>query len=141
MNKKKRNYELFLIIFIAENERRTNAQMCMGDKFLFVPTGPNIHVLDTDDYSVVKSLTGHYSAVNCVTFNDHEQEMYSGGNDRNILVWESNTARNEAYNDHLAERGKTEADCDNQEGRHLPSTVTVDNWSSSDDEDDWDLTF
>jgi WD40 repeat protein len=107
--------------------------MCIGDKFLFVPTGSNIHVLDTENHSVVKSLTGHYSSVNCVAFNTHEQELYSGGNDRNILIWESNQTRNETFNEHLAETerkgGKSAAD------KGLATTVTVDNWSSSDDDD------
>ena len=104
--------------------------MCMGDKFLFVPTpSSNIHILDIENYSVVKTLNGHYSAVNCVTFNETEQEMYSGGNDRNILIWESNQARSEAYTEHLAgtKRGNVGI---------TPHTVTVDNWSSSDDDDD-----
>ena len=114
----------------VDNERRTNAQMCMGDKFLFVPSDTKIHVLDIETFSPVKSLGGHYNNVNCVTFNKAFQEMYSGGNDRNILVWEPNLSRTEAYHDHLAAEDKEQALSGRR--RSLANTVTVDNWSSDD---------
>ena len=33
------------------------------------------------------SLTGHYSYVNCCLYHPELNELYSAGNDRNILIW------------------------------------------------------
>ena len=105
--------------------------MTLYGKYIFVPSYSSIHCLDIENEDLHSSLNGHYNTVNCTAFNASEQELFTGGNDRNILIWDGNRGRDEAYTEHLEER----------EGGRRPSKaskniqqVTVDSWSSSDDE-------
>lgn len=33
------------------------------------------------------TLQGHYENVNCCCYSANDQELYTGGNDRQILIW------------------------------------------------------
>ncbi|CAN6721729.1 unnamed protein product [Malus baccata var. baccata] len=41
----------------------------------------------SDTWSGKTSLKGHYEHVNCCWFSSQDQELYTGGDDRQILVW------------------------------------------------------
>ena len=66
-------------------------------------------------------LYGHFNSLNCCLYRDVYQELYSGGNDRNVLMWTPNFQSE---------------DCDDKyEGssRRNPMIRTLDNWSSDED--------
>lgn len=54
---------------------------------LFVPSANNVVVYDVWTGQSHSALRGHYDTVNCCAFHPHGQELYSGSNDRKILVW------------------------------------------------------
>uniref|UniRef100_A0A7N0TIJ6 DNA excision repair protein ERCC-8 n=1 Tax=Kalanchoe fedtschenkoi TaxID=63787 RepID=A0A7N0TIJ6_KALFE len=54
---------------------------------VFVPCMSSVKAFDFWSGSISKTFRGHYESVNCCCFNFHDQELYTGGNDRQILVW------------------------------------------------------
>jgi len=57
-------------------------------KALFHPSGNSIHVFDLYSGSVLTSLTsGHYGQVHCCVWNEMNEELYSAGADKSLLVW------------------------------------------------------
>ena len=54
---------------------------------VFVPSSTNIEVFDVHCGKKISSLTGHYSNVNCCTFQQHFQALFSGSNDSQLLTW------------------------------------------------------
>uniref|UniRef100_A0A803PQ59 Uncharacterized protein n=1 Tax=Cannabis sativa TaxID=3483 RepID=A0A803PQ59_CANSA len=54
---------------------------------VFVPCMTTVKAFDM--WSGMTSLTfcGHYESVNCCWFSSQDQELFTGGNDRQILVW------------------------------------------------------
>ncbi|KAI5067083.1 hypothetical protein GOP47_0017611 [Adiantum capillus-veneris] len=54
---------------------------------LFIPSDNSIQVRDVWSGHAYPSLRGHYDLTNCCTFHPQGQELYSGSNDRKILVW------------------------------------------------------
>ena len=108
----------------TSNSRKTRVPFCTWGNFVFLPVDSAVCVLDTRDHSVVKVLKGHYNAVNCCIFNDSALELYSGGNDRNVLIWDSGTSRNATY----------EAECESEPGRRSQRrAIEVDTWSDDSD--------
>lgn len=113
------------------NETRKGITMCVSHDckpdVLFVPHGSNIDVFDLFSGVKLNILRGHYNQVNCCAFNPDVQELYSGGNDRNILVWLPET--DTAYDEHLREqKGHQSA-----ERGAVGHPATADAWSSDED--------
>ncbi|KAJ7569020.1 hypothetical protein O6H91_01G057600 [Diphasiastrum complanatum] len=54
---------------------------------LFVPSDTIIQAYDVWTGNLHATLKGHYDLVNCCSFHPLDQELYSGSNDRQILVW------------------------------------------------------
>ena len=104
----------------SRNSRKTRVPFCTWRNFVFLPVDSAVYVLDTQDHSVVKALKGHYNAVNCCTFDASALELYSGGNDRNVIVWDTASTRNLAF----------EAECESEPGRR---NLQVDAWSDDSD--------
>ncbi|XP_033737189.1 DNA excision repair protein ERCC-8-like [Pecten maximus] len=107
-------------------------QGCSPD-ILFVPNGTNIEMLDIFRGSQIDILRGHYMRVNCCIIHPHYQELYSGGSDRNILVWTPDTET--AYEDHIKEKH----DAEKEQVARIAGVVarsisaTADTWSSDED--------
>ncbi|KAJ8040870.1 DNA excision repair protein ERCC-8 [Holothuria leucospilota] len=59
----------------------------------FIPSTNDVDVYDLQNGEMVYDLKGHYHNVNCCTFHPHLQELYTGGNDSNVLVWEPDLGR------------------------------------------------
>ncbi|KAL6504586.1 WD repeat-containing protein ATCSA-1 [Orobanche hederae] len=53
----------------------------------FVPCMTTAKVFDIWSGQTKCNLRGHYENVNCCWYNALDQELYTGGNDRQILVW------------------------------------------------------
>lgn len=103
-------------------------------ELIFVPSVANVNVYNTWTGKKSQVLSGHFQGVNCCVYAAREQYVYSGGSDRNILVWDTNKCQTEAYAEHLKVTGQQ------VDSRHniLQEDVTLDQWSSSDDDDDDD---
>ena len=96
---------------------------------IFVPVDSNIEVFDVNSGTKLLTLRGHYNQVNSCIFNSHNQELYSCGNDRNILMWVPDTDCIKAYEEHL--KGKF---VEPKKQNFLKRVAaTQDNWSSDED--------
>ena len=109
-----------------------------GPDLIFVPSEDSVVVFDSADGKRVKTLNGHFSNVNCCAFNPTEQELFTGGSDRNILIWEANMSQTDAYLEHMkftcTENGNAISNND------MPfNDVTRDNWSSSEEDTEEDV--
>lgn len=60
---------------------------------VFVPSVGEISVYDLQNGELVYDLNGHYHHVNCCVFHPIYQELYSGGQDSNVLIWEPEVVR------------------------------------------------
>lgn len=116
----------------VDNDSRRTVQFSVSTNglpdLICMPSGSDIEVFDIFQGSKIDTLRGHYTQVNCCTFHPHFQELYSGGNDRNILVWVPDT--DTAYDEYLLSKDKSEEN----ETNIIRNPFTVDTWSS--DEDD-----
>ncbi|XP_052190814.1 WD repeat-containing protein ATCSA-1-like [Diospyros lotus] len=54
---------------------------------VFVPCMSSVKVFDVWSGETVGAFRGHYEYVNCCSYNSQDQELYTAGNDRKILVW------------------------------------------------------
>ncbi|KAL2652749.1 hypothetical protein R1flu_020877 [Riccia fluitans] len=71
----------------VKGNRATQLALSPDSSLLFVPTYTTIQVYNLWTGVLLKTLRGHFDNVNCCEFHPYEQEMYSGSNDRKILVW------------------------------------------------------
>ncbi|KAI4337054.1 hypothetical protein L6164_015511 [Bauhinia variegata] len=55
--------------------------------FVFVPCMRSVKVFDMWSGNTRTTFRGHYECVNSCWFSVDDQELYTGGNDRQILVW------------------------------------------------------
>ena len=59
-----------------------------GDQnIVYHPSGSIIQCLHRLTGQSLGTLRGHLDSVNCCCYNSYQQELYSGGNDCNIIVW------------------------------------------------------
>ncbi|PKU72690.1 WD repeat-containing protein ATCSA-1 isoform X1 [Dendrobium catenatum] len=54
---------------------------------VFVPCMSSVKAYHVWSGVTFQTLRGHYESVNCCYFNYHDQEIYTGSNDRKVLVW------------------------------------------------------
>ena len=54
---------------------------------IFHPSGGIIQCLHRLTGQNLGTFRGHLDTVNCCCYNSYQQELYSGGNDGNIIVW------------------------------------------------------
>ncbi|XP_031404768.1 WD repeat-containing protein ATCSA-1-like [Punica granatum] len=54
---------------------------------VFVPCMTAVKAFDFWSGKTSMTFRGHFENVNCCWFSSHDQELYTGGNDRQILVW------------------------------------------------------
>ncbi|XP_039125945.1 WD repeat-containing protein ATCSA-1-like [Dioscorea cayenensis subsp. rotundata] len=54
---------------------------------VFTPCMATVKAYDVWTGTVKKTFHGHYESVNCCHFSSLDQELYTGSNDRQILVW------------------------------------------------------
>ncbi|EDV22261.1 DNA excision repair protein ERCC-8 [Trichoplax sp. H2] len=96
--------------------------------YVFVPSEGNIATYEIQTGRQLSTLRGHYNNVSCCCYNPYRQELYSGGNDSNILVW--------SCNDHYERYIKAKSQM--KEERTKDSNTTnfkfyQDTWSSDED--------
>lgn len=54
---------------------------------IFVPSSKRIYALDLYSGTRILTLLAHFRAVNCCAYRSSTNQLYSGGNDMNILLW------------------------------------------------------
>jgi DNA excision repair protein ERCC-8 len=99
------------------------------DGTIFVPEGSNIAAIDVNTGKLHQRLRGHFHGVRCTVFNDRTHELYSGGGDRNILIWDSNPVG--PYDEYLKLKGD-----DDEVSKRQNDNLLQDNWSSNSESDD-----
>ena len=109
----------------VSNPCRKGIKICVsGDtqhEVVFVPTESNISVFEILSGKHVCDLIGHYNTVNCCTFQQDYQGLFSGANDCNILAWLPDMDRQGEIN---KDEGETSDKKEN---------VFQDSWSSDED--------
>ncbi|KAK6179260.1 hypothetical protein SNE40_011663 [Patella caerulea] len=114
-----------------ENDGRKSIKFSLSSgacpDVIFVPDDSNLTMLDLHGGNQIKTLRGHYNQVNCCVFHHDRQELYSGGNDRNVLVWLPQT--DHAYDDFL----KTDSKTKDKHSFTKRIAATTDTWSDDDD--------
>ncbi|XP_066315418.1 WD repeat-containing protein ATCSA-1-like isoform X4 [Miscanthus floridulus] len=58
---------------------------------VFVPCMASIKAYNLWSGTTFRTFRGHYELVNCCYYSEQDQELYTGGNDRQILVWSPST--------------------------------------------------
>jgi DNA excision repair protein ERCC-8 len=106
------------------------SEFCDPD-LIYIPENANIEVFNMNSGEHIQTLTGHFNQVNCVVYNADYQELYTGANDRNILVFSPNTETEAVYKEYLdSTRGV-------KPGQSVSGYVrrigTADTWSSDED--------
>jgi DNA excision repair protein ERCC-8 len=66
-------------------------------KLVYVPSEGNILIYEIHTGNKVKALLGHYNCVNSCIYHPFYHELYSGGNDKNVLVWTADQVPQAAY--------------------------------------------
>ena len=68
---------------------------------VYVPHESHIEVFNVHNGDKVDTLRGHYNQINTCLFDVNQQDLYSAGNDRNILVWTPTTSTVELFDAHV----------------------------------------
>jgi DNA excision repair protein ERCC-8 len=75
-------------------------------------------------------LRGHYTQVNSCYFDQESHELFTGANDRNILMWTPKMDR--AYEQHLTDLANNKKE-EKRPGFTSRIAATADAWSSDED--------
>ncbi|KAG0540225.1 hypothetical protein BDA96_03G390800 [Sorghum bicolor] len=67
---------------------------------VFVPCMASIKAYNLWSGTTFRTFRGHYELVNCCYYSEQDQELYTGGNDRQILVWTPSTPAFTEMEDH-----------------------------------------
>ena len=92
-------------------------------KLMYVPSEGNILIYEIQTGEKVKALLGHYNCVNSCIFHPFYHELYSGRNDKNILILTAEQVPQAACSKHSQSRIQTTGLF-----QRMP-LLTADNWS------------
>ncbi|RWR97166.1 DNA excision repair protein ERCC-8 isoform X1 [Cinnamomum micranthum f. kanehirae] len=79
-----------LVNFEASRLQTSKAiQLAVSDdsSIVFVPCKTAVKAFDVWSGRTSQIFRGHYECVNCCWFNPHDQDLFTGSNDRQILIW------------------------------------------------------
>ncbi|CAO2182277.1 unnamed protein product [Urochloa humidicola] len=80
---------------------------------VFVPCMASIKAYNLWSGTTFLTFRGHYELVNCCYYSEQDQELYTGSNDRQILVWSPSTPAFTEMEDDEKRQGLSAADEDN----------------------------
>ncbi|XP_010232576.2 DNA excision repair protein ERCC-8 isoform X2 [Brachypodium distachyon] len=80
---------------------------------VFVPCMASIKAYNIWSGTMFQTFRGHYDDVNCCYYSSQDQELYTGSNDRQILVWSPSTPAFTEMEDDEKPQGFFAADVDN----------------------------
>ena len=58
-----------------------------NQKMLFIASGNDIHIHEWETNTLIATLRGHTATINCLLCDRHNQNLYSGGDDGLIYIW------------------------------------------------------
>jgi DNA excision repair protein ERCC-8 len=67
--------------------RLTTTPIDSGRQVAFVPSSTDVIAFDVEDGHRISVLRGHYHRVNCAVFCTPTRTLFTGSNDRAIVVW------------------------------------------------------
>ncbi|KAJ9567613.1 hypothetical protein OSB04_003579 [Centaurea solstitialis] len=70
-----------------QSSKAIQLAVTQDSSLVFVPCMTSVKAFDVWTGKASMTLQGHYEHVNCCWYGTHDQEVYTGGNDRQILVW------------------------------------------------------
>jgi DNA excision repair protein ERCC-8 len=72
-----------------KNTHLKNIQMALSNDgtVLYHPNDQEIGMYNTDNGMKIKTLSGHYGAVNSLSYHPKLEELYSTANDYQVLIW------------------------------------------------------
>ncbi|XP_031500078.1 WD repeat-containing protein ATCSA-1 [Nymphaea colorata] len=70
-------------------QSKKNVQLAVASdlSLVFVPCTTSVKAYDIWSGKTFSTFHGHYESVNCCCFSSADQELYTGSNDRQILLW------------------------------------------------------
>jgi DNA excision repair protein ERCC-8 len=126
-----------------------------GNNFVFVPNGRSLNMYNIFDGTQTNVFKGHFDAINCCLYHPLLNEIYTGSNDRNLLIWspeisndaledvesdkaslkrpfESNTFYQSKRKKEALEQASTSAGQDQTNNAEAQQDLQQDNWSDED---------
>jgi WD40 repeat protein len=97
-----------------------------------MPSGGNILMYEIHSGVKVNTLLGHYNSVNSCICHPFYHELYSAGNDRNVLIWAADYCQSTAYVEHLKSENQKK-ELFERRGLSVQRNVTADSWSSDEE--------
>ncbi|ELR23835.1 CSA protein [Acanthamoeba castellanii str. Neff] len=117
----------------VKNAAEKGSQMAISSdgQVLYHPNGSDILALEAHTGRTLSLLRGHFDKVNCCVFHPHLQELYSGGNDNQLLCWVPSMDEAELVEDEATDEGD-----ERQQSSSAAHTQDVDGDAWSDEEED-----
>lgn len=103
-------------IMRLQSSKAIQLAVTQDSSIVFLPCMTSVKAFDVWSGKTNMTLQGHYEYVNCCWYSTHDQELYTGGNDRQILIWSPPKLISEQVDE-----------CDKRKGQ--PCAVDEDNWS------------
>lgn len=94
----------------VKNNVMRHVQISIAGNAVFVPTKNCIRVMNLWTAEDSRWLYGHFNRVNCCIYREAYQELYSGGSDRNVLVWRQESSLCDDEDDNKADDAWEEED-------------------------------
>jgi DNA excision repair protein ERCC-8 len=101
-------------------------------KLVYVPSEGNIFMYEIQSGVKVNTLLGHYNCVNSCIYHPFYHELYSAGNDRNVLIWTADHCQGAAYEEHLKSQNQKREPFERRT-LFVRRNVTGDTWSSDEE--------
>jgi DNA excision repair protein ERCC-8 len=101
-------------------------------QLIYMPSEGNILIYELQTGIKVNTLLGHYNSVNSCICHPFYHELYTAGNDRNVLIWAADYCQTAAYDEHLKSLNVKKGPF-KRRGLFVQRNVTGDTWSSDEE--------
>lgn len=101
-------------------------------KLVYVPSEGNIFMYEIQSGVKVNTLLGHYNCVNSCIYHPFYHELYSAGNDRNVLIWTADHCQGAVYEEHLKSQNQKREPFEKRT-LFVKRNVMADTWSSDEE--------
>ena len=101
-------------------------------KLVYVPSEGNIFIFEIQTGVKVNTLLGHYNSVNSCIYHPFYHELYSAGNDKNVLIWTADHSQGSAYDDYLKSQNQKREPFERRT-LFVRRNVMADTWSSDEE--------